>query len=102
MPNQQKGRIFPPIGFARIRNRPGWYLGPELPFPAPPPAPPNNKYKDDQCRIKRQAQRFRLWGYFDDGSDRELTAADGGVQWTVHLANAKAVFQGETGGLIDP
>lgn len=102
MANLKTVKIFPSIGIARIGNSPEWYLGPELPFPALPPAPADGKYKDNQCRIRRQAQRFRLWGYFDDGSDRELTAADGPVQWTVHLANAKAVFQGEAGGLIDP
>jgi L-Lysine epsilon oxidase N-terminal/L-lysine epsilon oxidase C-terminal domain len=102
MPNLKTVKIFPPIGIARIGNSPEWFLGPELPFPAPPPVPADGKYKDSQCRIRRQAQRFRLWGYFDDGTDRELTAADGTIQWTVHLANAKAVFQGEAGGLIDP
>jgi hypothetical protein len=102
MPNLQTVKIFPPIGVARLGNSPEWFLGPELPFPAPPPAGADGKYKDTECRVRRQAQRFRLWGYFDDGSNRELTAADGTAQWTVHLANAKAVFQGEAGGLIDP
>jgi hypothetical protein len=102
MPNLQSVKIFPPIGVARIGNSPEWYLGPELPFPAPPPVPSDGNYKDNECQIRRQAQRFRLWGYFDDGSDRELTAADGDIVWTVHLANAKAVFRGEVGGLIDP
>jgi len=102
MPNLTTVKIFPPIGIARIGNSPEWFIGPELPFPAPPPAPSDGKYKDNQCRIRRQAQRFHLWGYFDDGSNRQLTATDGTVQWTVHLANAKAVFQGEAGGLIDP
>jgi len=95
-------KIFPPIGIARIGNSQEWYIGPELPLPAPPPVPADGKYKDNQCRIRRQAQRFRLWGYFSDGSNRELTIADGDIQWTVHLANAKAVLRGEAGGLIDP
>lgn len=102
MPNLQKVKIFPPIGIARLGNSPEWFLGPELPFPAPPPIPLDGHYKDNQCRIRRQAQRFHLWGYFDDGTNRELTAADGTIQWTVHLANSKAVFRGEAGGLIDP
>src|SRR5215470_3421726 len=102
MANLQKVKIFPPIGIARIGNSPEWFLGPELPFPAPVPVPSNSKYKDNQCRVKRQAQRFYLWGYFDDNTNRELTLADGNIQWTVHLANAKAVFRGEAGGLIDP
>ena len=102
MPNLKTVKIVPAIGIARIGNSPEWYLGPELPFPATPPAPPDGQYKDFECRIRRQAQRFRLWGFFDDNSDRELTLADGTIQWTVHLANAKAVNYGEPGGLIDP
>jgi len=102
MPNLKHVKIFPPIGIARLGNSPEWFIGPELPFPAPPQPPSDGKYKDAQCRVRKQAQRFRLWGYFDDGSDRELTTTDGAIQWTVHLANAKAVFQGEAGGLIDP
>jgi hypothetical protein len=102
MANLTTVKIYPPIGIARMGNSQEWYLGPELPFPAPPPVPADGKYKDNQCRIRRQAQRFRLWGYYDDGTDHELTIADGEIQWTVHVANAKAVFRGEPGGLIDP
>jgi hypothetical protein len=99
MPTLQKVQIFPAIGIARIGNSPEWYLGPELPFPAPPPAPPGDTYKDEWCRIKRQAQRFRLWGYFSDNTDRELTTADGDITWTVHLANSKPSLNSE--GTID-
>lgn len=56
----EKVQIFPAIGIARIGNSQEWYLGPELPFPAPPSPPPGGTYKDANCRIKRQAQRFRL------------------------------------------
>ncbi len=100
MANLQTVKIFPSIGMARLGNSPEFYIGPELPFPAPPPVPPDGKYKDAQCRIRRQAQRFRLFGFFDDGTNRELTAADGTVQWTVHLANAKP--QPAEGITIDP
>lgn len=99
MATLQKVQIFPAIGIARIGNSAEWYLGPELPFPAPAPVPPGGTYKDSQCRIKRQAQRFRLWGFYSDGSDRELTTADGDITWTVHLANAKPKITNE--GTID-
>ena len=89
MATLQRVQIFPSIGIARIGNSPEWYLGPELPYPAPLRAPPGGTYKDAQCRIKRQAQRFRLWGFFSDNTDRELTLADGDITWTVHLVNAK-------------
>jgi hypothetical protein len=95
----QKVQIFPAIGIARIGNSQEWYLGPELPFPAPPSPPPGGTYKDANCRIKRQAQRFRLWGFFSDNTDRELTLADGDITWTVHLANSKPSLNAE--GIID-
>jgi hypothetical protein len=99
MPNLKTVKIFPSIGIARIGNSQEWYLGPELPFPAPPPVPADGKYKDNQCRIKRQAQRFRLWGFFSDNTDRELTVADGDITWTVHLVNSKPSLNAE--GIID-
>lgn len=102
MPNLTSVKIYPPIGIARIGTSPETFIGPELPFPATPPVPGDGNYKDVQCRIRRQAQRFHLWGYFDDNSSRELTIADGAIQWTVHVANSKAVFRGEAAGLIDP
>ena len=59
MATLQRVQIYPAIGIARIGNSPEWFLGPEQPDPAAPP-PPGDTYKDEQCRIKRQAQRFRL------------------------------------------
>jgi hypothetical protein len=99
MATLQKVQIFPSIGIARIGNSLDWYLGPELPFPSPPTPPPGGTYKDENCRVKRQAQRFRLWGFFSDGTDRELTLADGAITWTVHLVNAKPSLNNE--GTID-
>jgi L-lysine epsilon oxidase-like protein len=100
MANLTSVKIFPSIGIARLGNSPEYFIGPEIPFPAPPPAPPNGKYKDDQCRIKRQAQRFRLYGFYDDGTVNELTLADGAITWTVHVANAKPMKL--EGTIIDP
>ncbi len=91
MSTLNKVQIFPAIGIARIGNSPEWYLGPELPFPATPPLPPGGTYKDELCRIKRQAQRFRLFGFYSDGTNRELTLEDGDIKWTVHLVNSKGV-----------
>jgi hypothetical protein len=91
MANLTAVKIFPTIGIARLGNSPEFFIGPEIPFPAPPPVPPGGTYKDAQCRIKRQAQRFRLYGFFDDASVKELTLADGAITWTVHLVNAKAL-----------
>jgi len=90
MPNLTQVKIFPSVGIARIGNSPEYYVGPELPFPEPPRVPPDGEYKDPQCRIRRQAQRFRLFGTYDDASVKELNAADGAITWTVHVANEKA------------
>lgn len=95
MATLQNVQIFPAIGIARIGNSQDWYLGPELPFPAPISPPPGGTYKDSSCRMKRQAQRFRLWGFFSDNTDREVTLADGDITWTVHLVNAKPSRNGE-------
>jgi L-lysine epsilon oxidase-like protein len=101
MANLTAVKIFPTIGIARLGNSPEYFLGPELPFPAPPPTPPNGTYKDDQCRIKRQAQRFRLYGFYDDNSVKELTLADGAITWTVHVVNAKPTVAATPGGIAE-
>jgi L-Lysine epsilon oxidase N-terminal/L-lysine epsilon oxidase C-terminal domain len=89
MANLTQVKIYPAIGIARIGNSPEWYVGPEIPYPAAPPVPSDGQYKDTQCRIRRQAQRFRLFGFYDDNSVKELTQTDGPITWTVHVANTK-------------
>lgn len=53
-------------------------------------AGPSRGFKDDQCRVKRQAARFRVFAHHDDGTTTEVRAADADITWTVHLVNAKA------------
>jgi hypothetical protein len=52
-------------------------------------------------RVKRQAARFRIFGYDRDGKAvKELTARQATITWTVHLENKKAEwfeFQGSDG-----
>ena len=44
-------------------------------------------------RVKKQVQRFRLFGYDDQGRVvREIDAAQ--VKWSVHVANTKATWYG--------
>ena len=82
-------RIHPALGVARVGNSPtDFFIGPERPWDR---TPPPGGYKDGQCRVKRQAARFRLFADHDDGTTTELTAADGPISWTVHLANRKAI-----------
>jgi L-Lysine epsilon oxidase N-terminal/L-lysine epsilon oxidase C-terminal domain len=81
-------KIHPAIGIARIGNSPDFFVGPELPGDR---TPPGGGYKDAQCRLKRQAARFRLFAYDQNGTlVKELTAADGQITWTAHLANTKS------------
>jgi hypothetical protein len=86
-----KLRIHPAIGIARLGNSPDeHFLAPELPGVV---RHPHGGYKDAAGRMKRQAQRFRLFGY--DALDRplgEVTAHDATIRWTVHVANKKAAY----------
>ena len=88
-------RIHPAIGVARMGNSESdFFIGPERPYDRSAPA---GGYKDAQCRIKRQAAKFRLFGYEGGVLVKELTVADATIEWTVHLVNRKAasaVYQG--------
>jgi hypothetical protein len=91
-----KIRIHPCIGIARVGNSPSeFFVGPEL---VGDHTPPEGGYKDSRHRVKRQAVRFRLYGYDEnDALVKEITAADAAIEWTVHVANKKAEwvqFQG--------
>ena len=85
-------RVHPAIGVARVGNSPDeFFVGPERIGVVPSPGD-GHRYKDAQGRVKRQAARFRCFG-FDESGDRwtELTHGDGVlVEWTVHLVNKKA------------
>lgn len=82
-------RIHPAIGIARVGNSDEFFIGPERigerPFP-------DGGFKDAQCRVKRQAARFRIFAHHDDGSFTEVTDAEADIDWTVHLANRKAGY----------
>jgi hypothetical protein len=85
-------KIHPAIGIARIGNSPdGFFIGPEVPgvFKRP-----SGGYKDSSGRIKRQAARFRVFGYDSKGKVvREITSTEAAIKWTVHLANRKAAWR---------
>ena len=98
-------KIFPSIGVARLGNCPDdspsdFYIGPEIPnsIIVPPIG-----YKDPQGRVRRQAARFRIFGWEDGVFMGEVTASSATITWTVELANKKAAFNkfqgtGHTGG----
>jgi hypothetical protein len=110
-----KFKIHPAIGIARVGDSPdGFYLAPEqagqLPFELTSDGKeqPIKSFKDAQQRVKRQAARFRVYGYDDDfNQGKELQAGDTvevtnpktgqlmtgevlDIEWTVYLANKKA------------
>ena len=92
MTNTSTFKIHPSIGIARIGNSPDEiFIGPELPGINNPPV---GGYKDNQMRVKRQAARFRIFEYDEDGKVvKEITTADADIKWTVHLANKKASWK---------
>lgn len=86
-----KAAIYPPIGICRVGDSPdGFYIGPEVPDPAP--LPPGS-YRDAEGRLRREAARFRVYGLNAlDQPVRELTAAEAKIEWRVTLANQKAAW----------
>jgi L-Lysine epsilon oxidase N-terminal/L-lysine epsilon oxidase C-terminal domain/von Willebrand factor type A domain len=84
-------RIHPAIGIARIGNSPEFFIGPERLGERPEPS---GGFKDAQCRVKRQAARFRIFAHKDDGTTDEITDTEAEISWTVHLVNKKAAYTG--------
>lgn len=82
-----RAAIHPGIGIARIGDsKTEYFIGPETVTP-----PSAEKYRDTLGAIKRQAARFRLYGYNVAGEVvRELTPDNADIVWTAHLANRKA------------
>ncbi|EPX82290.1 LodA/GoxA family CTQ-dependent oxidase [Salipiger mucosus] len=108
-------RVHPGIGIARLGDSEDpetkYFIGPEAPGAVPDPGPPEGpgpeggSYRDAEMRLKRQAQRFRVYAY--DANDTcigELTTAEcESISWRVHVRNMKAAnyaFQGAY--LFDP
>lgn len=86
-----RAAIHPAIGVARVGNSADdCFVGPEVVYPAPEPP---GFYRDATGALKRQAARFRIYGYDADGAVvGELTADDADIRWTVHVANRKAAW----------
>lgn len=90
--------IHPAIGVARLGNldvdptNPAtFFTGPEAPYEVPNSG---GRYKVGG-RVKKQAQRFRIYEFENGIAMREITLADSDVtaiEWMVHLANRKAAL----------
>lgn len=86
-----RAAIFPAIGFSRVGNGDEWFLAPEVPGLL---NEPQGGFKQSPSRVKKQVQRFRVYGFDDQGRVvRELGTADN-IRWTVHVANSKAAWYG--------
>src|SRR6185437_14043532 len=86
-------KIFPSIGIARLGDSTSqFFIGPEAPGCAPDP---DGGFRDPEGRIKRQAARFRLYGYDAAGNVvGEVTQSSPGatITWSAQLANRKAAW----------
>jgi hypothetical protein len=86
-----RAAIHPAIGIGRIGDScDAFFYGPEVSYPKPE-AP--GFYRDITGALKRQAARFRIYGYNAAGEVvTELTQANAGVTWSVQLRNEKAAW----------
>lgn len=86
-----RAAIHPGIGVARIGNstqEDGYYIGPEV---TEPPLTWTGETRDSDGAIKRQAARFRIYGYNAAGEVvKEIGPDDAEIEWTAHLVNRKA------------
>ncbi len=99
-------RIHPGIGMSRLGNSDEFFIGPEAPGVVVDPGgsggpgPNGGSYRDCSNRLKRQAQRFRIYATDDNGNVTEINSTTSGVKeikWRVHVRNVKAAnyaFQG--------
>ncbi len=86
--------IYPPIGISRVGSASieHTFYSPEVPGFAPQP---QGGFKDGTAKIKKQAQRFYLYGFNQSGQVvREITADDAEIEWKVRVANTKAAWYG--------
>jgi hypothetical protein len=92
-----RAAIHPAVGVARVGDsKSDFFMCPEVPEPEP-----EEDYRDSTGAIKRQAVKFRLFGYNAVGEVvRELTSQDGAITWSVRLANKKAAWF-QFGGALD-
>ena len=83
-----RAAIHPAIGIARVGDaQDAFFVGPEVTTPSSEKA---GFYRDGD-HMKRQAAKFRIYGYNAAGEVvRELTASNAAIKWTVELANRKA------------
>lgn len=82
--------IYPPIGVMRVGNsKEEYYIGPEV--KAPQADSSDSPYRDATGALKRQAAKFRIYGFNAAGKAvKELNLDNAEIKWTAHLANQKS------------
>jgi len=94
-------KIHPSVGIARVgQSQEGFFLAPESSGGARLEITQNGDvaftgFKDSKYLIKRQAARFRVYEYDDDGAGNqtligEVKPHQATIRWTVKLVNSKA------------
>lgn len=83
--------IYPSIGVCRVGNSEKYFLAPEIPGLAPEP---EGGFKDGVSKIKKQAQRFRVYAFDKKGRVIREVVNNGkeSIEWKVKVANAKAAW----------
>jgi hypothetical protein len=96
-----RAAIHPGIGIARVGNSADeYFFAPEVCGPQPVP---DGGYKDAKGAVKRQAARFRIYGFNAAGRlVGEITAATAEIRWAVHVANTKSAWFNFPGPLDIP
>jgi hypothetical protein len=96
-----RAAIYPSIGIARVGNSPDEYvIGPELPDQV---QSPSETFKDAQGALKRQAARFRIYGFDADNKVvAQITTENAGIEWSVHVANTKGAWYNFEGPMDIP
>lgn len=86
-----RAAIHPAIGIARVGDSESeFFYGPEV-TDAPGSSESPGTCRDATGALKRQAARFRIFGYNASGEVvRELNPDNADIVWTVHVANRKA------------
>ncbi len=86
----EKLAIYPPIGISRVGNSKKYFLAPEIPGLVPNPI---GGFKDGNQKIKKQAQRFRIYAFDKKGRViKEITEGNDTITWSVKVANTKAAW----------
>lgn len=82
--------IYPPIGVMRVGNsKEAYFIGPEV--NAPQADRSDSPYRDETGALKRQAAKFRIYGFNAAGKAvKELNLDNAEIEWQAHLANQKS------------